>query len=227
MTPDHDDLAELDERDALDDLDLADLEDPAPPQPRLTRLGWTQVVGGVLGFVAAFALILDRIELLKDPDFVPSCSINPLLSCGTIMQTDQAAVFGFPNPLMGIATFPVVILFGVLIAARTPLPRFAWRGLLIGSVLGFAFVHWLVFQSLYVIGALCPYCMVAWVGMDLVFFATLAGAIRNRSLGGVGAGSIGRFVASAPGLLATVWVVLVVLLIVVRFSDRLEYLIPF
>ncbi len=200
---------------------------PRSAQPRLTRLGWTQVVGGVLGFVAAFALILDRIELLKNPDFVPSCSINPLLSCGTIMKTDQAAVFGFPNPLMGIAAFPVVILFGVLVAARTPLPRFAWQGLLIGSVLGFGFVHWLVFQSLYVIGALCPYCMVAWVGMDLVFFATLAGAIRSRSLGAVGTGPVGRFIAAAPGLLATVWVVLVVLLIVVRFSDRLEYLIPF
>jgi uncharacterized membrane protein len=218
------DARDLDE---LDDPDLGGLDDPEAAPPRLTRLGWTQIVGGVLGFVAAFALILDRIELLKDPDFVPSCSINPLLSCGTIMKTDQAAVFGFPNPLIGIATFPVVILFGVLIAARTPLPRFAWRGLLIGSVLGFGFVHWLAFQSLYVIGALCPYCMVAWVGMDLVFFATLAGAIRSRALGAVGTGPVGRFIASAPGLLATVWVVLVVLLIVVRFSDRLEYLIPF
>ena len=24
------------------------------------------------------------------------------------------------------------------------------------------FVHWLIFQSLYRIGALCPYCMVVW-----------------------------------------------------------------
>ena len=79
----------------LDELDDADLDEPGDldpaKEPRLTRLGWTQVVGGVLGFVAAFALILDRIELLKDPDFVPSCSINPLLSCGTIMKTGQAA----------------------------------------------------------------------------------------------------------------------------------------
>ncbi len=217
-----DDLADLE-----DDLEDDEPEGRSPGEPRLTRLGVTQIVGGVLGFVAAFALILDRIELLKDPDFVPSCSINPLLSCGTIMQTDQAAVFGFPNPLIGIATFPVVILFGVLAAARTPLPRFAWRGLLAGAVLGFGFVHWLAFQSLYVIGALCPYCMVAWVGMDLVFFATLAGAIRSRSLGRVGQGSAGRFFASAPGLLAAVWIVLIVLLIVVRFSDRLEYLLPF
>ena len=24
------------------------------------------------------------------------------------------------------------------------------------------FIHWLIFQSLYRIGALCPYCMVVW-----------------------------------------------------------------
>src|SRR5690606_3336038 len=45
--------------------------------------GWVLAVGGVIGTAAAFALILDRIALLKDPAFVPSCSISPLLSCGS------------------------------------------------------------------------------------------------------------------------------------------------
>ena len=38
------------------------------------------------------------------------------------------------------------------------------------------FVHWLIFQSLYRIGALCPYCMVVWAVTIslLVMFATFA-----------------------------------------------------
>jgi len=31
-------------------------------------------------------------------------------------------------------------------------------------------VHWLIFQSLYRIGALCPYCMVVWVVTITVFW---------------------------------------------------------
>ena len=42
------------------------------------------------------------------------------------------------------------------------LPRWYWAGLATGTLLGTAFVHWLIFQSLYRIGALCPYCMVVW-----------------------------------------------------------------
>ena len=43
------------------------------------------------------------------------------------------------------------------------LPQWYWIGLTIGTLIGAAFVHWLIFQSLYRIGALCPYCMVVWV----------------------------------------------------------------
>lgn len=35
-------------------------------------------------------------------------------------------------------------------------------GLQAGVVFGAGFVHWLIGQSLYAIGALCPYCMVVW-----------------------------------------------------------------
>ena len=42
------------------------------------------------------------------------------------------------------------------------LPRWYWAGLAAGTLLGTVFVHWLIFQSLYRIGALCPYCMVVW-----------------------------------------------------------------
>ncbi|MBN4679091.1 hypothetical protein HUS71_27225, partial [Pandoraea nosoerga] len=69
---------------------------------------------------------------------------------------------GFPNPLLGIAGFTVVVVTGVLAVAKVPLPRWYWIGLAVGILVGVAFVHWLIFQSLYRIGALCPYCMVVW-----------------------------------------------------------------
>jgi uncharacterized membrane protein len=39
---------------------------------------------------------------------MPSCSINPILSCGSVMTTPEAEAFGIPNLLIGIAGFAVV-----------------------------------------------------------------------------------------------------------------------
>lgn len=40
--------------------------------------------------------------------------------------------------------------------------------------LAFIFVHWLIVQSLYEIGALCPYCLVVWaVTAPLFWYTTL------------------------------------------------------
>ena len=69
------------------------------------------------------------------------------------------------NPMLGIAAFSVVIVTGVLAVAGVRLPRWYWAGLAGGTRLGAVFVHWLIYQSLYEIGALCPYCMVVWAAM--------------------------------------------------------------
>ena len=40
------------------------------------------LTGGLLGFVAAFVLAVEKYALLADPAYVPTCSLNPMLSCG-------------------------------------------------------------------------------------------------------------------------------------------------
>lgn len=135
-------------------------------------VAWVLAVGGFVGLVASSVLTIEKIALLKDPFYVPTCSINPVLSCGSIMRTPQAEVFGFPNPLLGIAGFAVVTTLGVLLLAGVSLPSWVWIGLQVGVTFGVLFVHWLIFQSLYEIGALCPYCMVVWAVTIAVFWYT-------------------------------------------------------
>lgn len=132
-------------------------------QPR--SYGLMLVVLGGLGLAAAFTLAVDKYKILADPEFVPSCNLNPVLSCGSVMKTDQAEVFGFPNPLIGLVAFGALITLGLLITARVRLPAWTMGGLALGGVLGAAFVHWLAFQSIYRIGALCPWCMVVWTAV--------------------------------------------------------------
>jgi uncharacterized membrane protein len=134
--------------------------------------GGVLTAGGLLGGLAAFVLMVEKVALLRDPSYTPSCSINPILSCGSVMNTEQAAVFGFPNPLLGVALFPLVVATGVALLGGVRLPRWWWLGLQAGSVFGIVLVHWLFVQSVYRIGALCPYCMVVWIVTIVVFSYT-------------------------------------------------------
>ena len=143
-------------------------------------LAWLLLLGGAIGFTAAFVLVVEKIALIKDPSYVPSCSLNPVLSCGSIMTTDQAELFGFPNPLIGVASFAILTTTGAAVLAGATVARWYWLGLQVGALLGLAFVVWLISQSLYVIGALCPYCMVVWAVVVPVFLYV---TLRNAAAG--------------------------------------------
>ncbi|GLY42760.1 hypothetical protein Amsp01_087830 [Amycolatopsis sp. NBRC 101858] len=174
-------------------------------------LAWLYIIGGALGLVAAITLTIEKIEKLRNPDYVPSCSLNPVVSCGSVMDSPQAAAFGFPNPLIGIAAFAVVVTAGVALLTGYRPPRWVWSGLQLGVTFGVVFVHWLVFQSLYRIHALCPYCMVVWVVTIAIFWYT---TLHNLAGTRLGAGL--RRVHT--GLLA-LWYVVIAGLIVQAFWD--------
>lgn len=131
---------------------------------------WFSIIFGILGWAAAFALTLERIHVAANPDAVLSCDMNIFISCKSVMLTDQARLFGFPNPLIGLAAFmaPVFIGFAVLAGAKFKL--WFWRLYLVGLSLGFVFVLYLFIQSTFVIHVLCPYCMLAWVAMIPLFW---------------------------------------------------------
>lgn len=150
-------------------------------------LGWLYVIGGAVGFVASTALILEKIATLTDSGYVPTCSFNPVVSCGSVMDSPQAAAFGFPNPLIGIASFAVVVTIGVVLLSGFAAPRWFWLGMQLGTTFGVVFVHWLIYQSLYEIGALCPYCMVVWVVTIPIFWYT---TLHNLERGHLPTGGI-------------------------------------
>jgi len=130
------------------------------------------VVGGLLGLFSAARLAYEKIHLLQNPGAQLACDINPIISCGSVINTDQAGALGFPNPFLGIAGFAVVVTIGMALLAGARFKRWFWLGLLGGSTLGLFFIHWLIFQSLYRIGALCPYCMVVWAATIPIFWYT-------------------------------------------------------
>ena len=163
---------------------------------------WVLLICGILGMAAAAALAVERIDLLKNPAYVPSCNFSPILSCGSVMTTDQAEFFGFPNPLLGLPAFAVILATAVLTVGRVPLPRWYWIGQTLGTLLGFIFVNYLAFQSIYRIGALCPYCMVVWAVTPIVLVLSFSRAL--------GDGPTGRTIRDASWFLLGAWYLIVI-----------------
>ena len=125
----------------------------------------TLLVTGVIGWIASAILVLERLELYRDPDHVTSCDINPWVSCGQVMGTWQSELFGFPIPLIGIVAFAVVITTAMAALSRARFGRWYWIGLQAGVTAGMVFVIWLWSQALFTIYILCLYCMIVWATM--------------------------------------------------------------
>ena len=178
---------------------------------------WWVLIAGAIGLLASMTLTVEKIKLLLNPSYVPSCNFNPILACGSVMVTPQASVFGFPNPLIGIVAFTVVLVTGVLAVAKVSLPQWYWIGLAFGTLLGVVFVHWLIFQSLYRIGALCPYCMVVWV-MTVSLLVVVASIVFRPVLQRRATG-VTWVLNQWRWSIAALWFTAVFLLIMVRFWD--------
>ncbi len=133
---------------------------------------WLLTVGGTLGLIASAAITEDKLKLLENPNFVPGCSLNPVISCGSVMKTAQASAFGFPNSWLGLVAFAVVITVGVSLLAGANFKPWYWRLFNLGSFLGVIFVHWLFTQSVYSIHALCLWCMLVWAVTIAIFWYT-------------------------------------------------------
>jgi uncharacterized membrane protein len=137
---------------------------------------------GLVGVLASAALVVEEINLLKNPAQQLGCDLNPIIACGSVINTGQAAVFGFPNPLLGVAGFGGLLAIGLALFAGAKFGKWFWQFMLAGLLFAAALVHWLIFQTIYSIGALCPFCMVVWVVTITSFWYVLVYSLRKKNL---------------------------------------------
>ena len=190
------------------------------PATRSDRL-WAvlAVIFSIVGFAASAALVAERLAIYKDSWHRTSCDINAWLSCGTVMRTPQAELFGFPNPFIGIVAYAVVIAVAVGVLAGARYAGWFWWLLWLGIAAGSVFTLWLWWQTTFHINALCLYCMIVWCAQTLLLAHTTA---RMRR-----AGLIASSRGTAAGSAAWAWLlgigVLVIIfgIIAVRFSTAI------
>lgn len=147
--------------------------------------GWifgTMLFSALCSLVAAWVLSAEAITLAADPTATLACDINAVLSCGAVGVSWQASLFGFPNAFLGMICEPVVITIAVASLGGVRFPRWFMLAAQVVYAFGLAFALWLFSQSMWVIGALCPWCLVITVGTTLVFMTLLHHNILEGNL---------------------------------------------
>jgi uncharacterized membrane protein len=137
------------------------------------KLAWIWIIFGLVGLIAAFALVIEKIHVLEQPAASLSCDLNVFVSCKSVMASWQSHILGFPNPIIGVAGYSIPIVVGFATLAGARLHDWFYRAMVAGFGMAFVFVLWLSSQSIFVIQVLCPYCMLAWLGTIPLFWHTL------------------------------------------------------
>lgn len=150
---------------------------PAPARPTVLAI-WL-VVAGATGWWAAFALIMERFHLLAEPTASASCDFSVLVQCTANLTSAQGSVFGFPNPIVGLAGWIAPLVVGVAVLAGARFARWFWWAFWAGMAFAFAFVCWLIAQSIFALGTLCPWCMVTWAVTIPTFYAVTLHLLRD------------------------------------------------
>ena len=146
---------------------------------RPTALAVWLMIAGVVGWVAAFALTVEKFHLLENPGSTAACDISPLVRCGANLESAQGSIFGFPNPILGLAGWMAPLIVGAALLAGARFARWFWWLFWAGTAFAFGFVVWLIGQSIFALATLCPWCMVTWIVTIPTFYAVTLHLLRS------------------------------------------------
>jgi len=156
------------------------MTDAAAPR-RTLSLAIVLIVTGAIGWWAAFSLTLDKLAVLTDKNTDLDCNFSLIVQCGKNLDSWQGSVLGFPNPILGLAGFVAPIAVGVALLAGATFARWFWIAFNVGVAGALAFCIWLMYQSIFDLGTLCPWCMLVWsVVIPMFWTLTLANARAGR-----------------------------------------------
>jgi uncharacterized membrane protein len=134
----------------------------------------TATVLALVGLVDAAYLTYLKYQLLTNG---PGCAFG---GCDEVNQSPFAVFWGVPVAVWGFLVY-VVLLGMALLWQKAEGRRGVWlgRGMLALSAWGLAFSAYLTALELFVIHAICPFCVISAVVIGVLFVVTGAEVIRS------------------------------------------------
>lgn len=132
-------------------------------------------VPAIIGLVDASYLTYEHYS-----DIIPPCTNSFLADCGKVLQSQYALVFGVP--LAGIGVFYYSLLLIVAVSVIINNNRIGKYAIVILTTGGFVSSLYFVFLQLFVIKAICIYCMLSAIVSTILFIITHLSFGRERQI---------------------------------------------
>jgi uncharacterized membrane protein len=177
-----------------------------------------------LSLTASLVLSIDAVRLAADPGTSLSCNLNAVISCGTVASSWQAQLLGFPNAFLGLMAEPVVITIAVASLGGARFPRWFMFSAQVVYSFGLVFAYWLLYQSMFHIGALCPWCLLVTASTTLVFSTLTHVNIRDGNLWlppRIQAALTNAVNSGFDAIIVTIWLLTLALVIVLKYGAQL------
>lgn len=199
------------------------------PSPVRGRQGpvWTYLLillASLAALIVSFALSAETLQMARHPGQILSCDLNAKVSCSTVAQSWQSefislAGLSFPNAFFGIAAESVFVTVAVIGLSRIVMPRWFALCTWLGSAAALLYSYWLFTQSLYVINALCPWCLGLMFATTIQFMACSHATVTVQNLPSQGflAAKLKTYYRLNIDLLVdAVWIIVLISLILLR-----------
>lgn len=185
---------------------------------------WTYLImllASGVALLVSFILSAETLQLARHPNQSLGCDVNAVLSCSTVAESWQSEIvkFGelsFPNAFFGIAAESVFVTIAVIGLARMKMPRWFATCTWLGSLAALAYSYWLTSQSLFVINALCPWCLVLMFATTIQFMAVSHATVTVQHLPSKARRLLTYYRLNIDLMVDVVWVVALITLILVK-----------
>jgi uncharacterized membrane protein len=131
-----------------------------------TRMPGENLLRVALGVVAVLGIgVATYLTVVRAEGDSPTCVIGG--GCGTVQKSEYSELAGIPVAWLGLAAY-----VGLLVAAILPGPLGRALGLFT-AVVSFGFSAWLTYAELFIIEAVCAWCVTSAVLVTIALVITI------------------------------------------------------
>jgi uncharacterized membrane protein len=126
-----------------------------------SKLAPTLAISSTVGIVALINQINDLTAARDSSTLI--CDINNTVNCSAISSAWQSSVFGFPNSLVSLVFFSMILALSIMLLSKTKPSSATYLFFVATSYFFIVFGAWYFLQSIYVVQSICIYCAFVYV----------------------------------------------------------------
>lgn len=130
------------------------------------------LIFSILGLFASFTLSYDSYLISLKPETTLPCNINSTFNCTSVMNSEYAHTFGFPNPwigMIGYTAMSIFAIYGILGMSK----KIVYDIFTVGSLVSTIFSWYLMYISKTVLEIYCIYCILSCICSTVILIVNV------------------------------------------------------